>query len=439
MTTGSPEAPLTPRFVGALRDLPDASRRALIERAGSASDEALEQRVRGILARVRAEGDRALRDLGRELDRVELATFEVPPPAIAAALDGLDPPLRRALERAARNIATVHRAFLPSPMEVETEPGVVVGRRPDPLAAVGVYAPGGRAAYPSSVLMGVVPARVAGVRDVLVVSPPGPTGRPSDVVLAAAAIAGASRVFALGGAQAIGALAFGTETVPRVDRIVGPGNAYVAEAKRQVAGTVGIDAPAGPSEILVLADAEASPACVVRELLAQAEHDPEASVVAIVCGEALAAAVVAGLASARPDRREVVASALSARSAVLWVDELEEGLELAEAYAAEHLLIAARDPESWLARLRHAGTVFLGEAASVAFGDYLTGANHVLPTAGLARSFSGLSSLDFVRWTTWQRVSPEAARALAGDAALLAEAEGLPAHAAAARGAGGVA
>lgn len=431
--------PLAPRFVGALRDLPPASRRVLLERAGSSSDEALEARVRGILARVRREGDLALRELGRELDRVDLATFEVPAEALEAALQGLPAPLRRALDRAARNIATVHRAFLPSAVEVETEPGVVVGRRPDPLAAVGVYAPGGRAAYPSSVLMGVVPARVAGVRDVVVVSPPGPSGRPSDIVLAAAAIAGASRVFALGGAQAIAALAFGTASVPRVDRIVGPGNAYVAEAKRQVAGTVGIDAPAGPSEIFILADAAASPACIVRELLAQAEHDPEASVVAVVETERLADAVLAGLATARPARIDVVASALSARSAVLWVEHLEEALDLCEAYAAEHLLVAAQDPEAWLARVRHAGTVFLGEAASVAFGDYLTGANHVLPTAGLARSFSGLSSLDFVRWTTWQRVSPEAARALRDDAALLAEAEGLPAHAEAARGAGGAA
>jgi len=428
---------LAPRFVGALRDLSLASRRELIDRARSSTDEALEARVRDILKRVRSGGDGALRELSREIERVELDAFEVPRHVIDDALAATSPELRRALERAARNIATVHRAFLPAAIEIESEPGVVVGRRPDPLAAVGVYAPGGRAAYPSSVLMGVVPARVAGVREVIVLSPPGPSGRPSDVVLAAAAIAGASRVFSLGGAQAVGAMAFGTESVPRVDRIVGPGNAYVAEAKRQVAGYVGIDAPAGPSEILILADEDASPACIVRELLAQAEHDPDASVVALVEGPALHEAVLAGLAASSPARRDVVASALASRSAVLWVDHLEDALELAEAYAAEHLLIAARDPEAWLPRIRHAGTVFLGEAASVAFGDYLTGANHVLPTAGLARSFSGLSTLDFVRWTTWQRVTPAAARALRDDAALLAEAEGLPAHAEAARGAAG--
>lgn len=431
------DARLAPRFTGRLADLDAEARRAIVARAIPPGDETRRERVRAIVARVRDGGDAAVRALTEELDRVVVPHLEVPRASIVRALDGLERPVRAALERAARNIETVHRAFLPGPVEIETEPGVVVGRRPDPLRAVGVYAPGGRAAYPSSVLMGAVPARAAGVGEVVVASPPGPAGEPSSVVLAAAAIAGASRVIAVGGAQAIAALAFGTETVPRVDRIVGPGNAWVAEAKREVAGTVGTDAPAGPSEILVLADRHATPGCVVRELLAQAEHDPEASVVAVVEGEPLAAAVLRELAASTPARREVVAAALAARGAVLHVEDLGDALELADDYAAEHLLIAARDPEAWLARVRHAGTVFLGEAASVAFGDYMTGANHVLPTAGLARSFSGLSSLDFVRWTTWQRVSPDAARRMRDDTALLAEAEGLPAHAAAARGAGG--
>ncbi len=430
-------APLAPRFAGALAGLEPGARRAILARAVAPGDESRRSQVRSILARVRDGGDAALRALTLELDRVTLERLEVPAATVARALDELDPDLRRALERAARNVETVHRAFLPGAMEVETEPGVVVGRRPDPLAAVGVYAPGGRATYPSSVLMGVVPARVAGVTDVVVASPPTASGEPSRVILAAAAIAGATRVFAVGGAQAIGALAYGTETIPRVDRIVGPGNAYVAEAKREVGGSVGTDAPAGPSEILVLADRAASAGCVVRELLAQAEHDPDASVVAVVEGEALHAAVLAGLAAASPERRDVIAAALAARGAVLHVEHLEDALEFADAYAAEHLLLATRDPEAWLPRVRHAGTVFLGEAASVAFGDYLTGANHVLPTAGLARSFSGLSSLDFVRWTTWQRVSPEAARRMRDDTVRLAEAEGLQAHADAARAAAG--
>jgi histidinol dehydrogenase len=432
-----PAAPLAPRFSGALAALDPGAVRAILARAIPPGDETRRAQVRSILARVRDGGDAALLALTRELDRVTLQQLEVPAEAITRSLEELDRGVRAALERAARNVETVHRAFLPSPVEVQTEPGVVVGRRPDPLAAVGVYAPGGRAAYPSSVLMGVIPARVAGVTDVVVTSPPTASGLPAPVVLAAAAIAGASRVFAIGGAQAIGALAYGTESVPRVERIVGPGNAYVAEAKREVGGTVGTDAPAGPSEILVLADRQASADGIVRELLAQAEHDPDASVVAVVEGEPLARAVLAGLAAASPERRDVVAAALAARGAVLHVERLEDALAFADAYAAEHLLLATADPEAWLARVRHAGTVFLGEAASVAFGDYMTGANHVLPTAGLARSFSGLSSLDFVRWTTWQRVSPEAARRMRDDTARLAEAEGLPAHAAAARGAGG--
>jgi histidinol dehydrogenase len=339
--------------------------------------------------------------------------------------------VRRGLERAAKNLATVHRAFLPGTIEVESEPGVLVGRRPDPLAAVGVYAPGGRAAYPSSVLMGVVPARVAGVAEIVVASPPGPSGLPSDVVLAAAAIGGATRVFAMGGAQAIGALAYGTASVPKVDRIVGPGNAWVAEAKRQVAGTVGIDAPAGPSEILVIADETADPAMIARELCAQAEHDPEASCVALVVGDP--GPVERALAAMDPPKRALVAQALSTAGAILAVASLDEAVSFAAEYCAEHLLLAVRDPEALLPRIRHAGTIFLGDGSSVAFGDYLTGGNHVLPTAGAGRSFSGLSTLDFVRFSTYQRVTRAAAARMAGDVGLLADAEGLPSHAAAAR------
>ena len=233
-------------------------------------------------------GDAALRALATEFDGVTLDALEVPASRCVAALDALDPALRRAMERAANNIRRVHQGFLPATQEVESEPGIVVGRRPDPLGRVGVYAPGGRAAYPSSVLMGVVPARVAGVGEIIVCSPPGrDTGLPAEVVLAAAALAGAHRVFALGGAGAIAALAYGTESVPRVDRIVGPGNAYVAEAKIQVARAVAIDSPAGPSELLVLADASADPQLIAREMLAQAEHDPLAAVVAVVTSDGL--------------------------------------------------------------------------------------------------------------------------------------------------------
>jgi histidinol dehydrogenase len=283
--------------------------------------------------------------------------------------------------------------------------------------------------------MGAVPARVAGVGEVILCSPPGPHGAPSDVVLAAAEMAEVDRVFAVGGAGAVAAMAYGTASVPRVDRIVGPGNAYVAEAKLQVSGVVAIDSPAGPSELLVIADASADADDVAREMLAQAEHDPRACAVAIAVGRDVARRIEDALARALPEqpRRDIITEALATRGAVLWTDAMDAAVALANAYAAEHLLLAVADAPGVLARLRGAGTVFLGASSSVAFGDYMTGANHVLPTGGLARSYSGLSTLDFVRWTTYQRVSEEAAARLADDVGAFADSEGLPGHAAAAR------
>ncbi|RKG99300.1 histidinol dehydrogenase [Corallococcus carmarthensis] len=422
------------KYQGALSSLDPDSRRRLLARTGE-SDALVASRVQALIARVRAEGDRALFDFAREFDRVELAALEVPRERWNAALESLPSEVREALTRAARNITRAHVAQRPQAIEVETEPGVVVGRRPDPLSRVGVYAPGGRAVYPSSVLMGVVPAKVAGVGEIIVCSPPGPDGLPSAGVLAAAALAGADRVFALGGAGAVAALAYGTQSVPRVDRIVGPGNAYVAAAKLQVVDAVAIDAPAGPSEILVIADATARPETVARELLAQAEHDPEACCVALVVGAELAQAVrdVVEQQARVAQRGDIVLSALGSRGAVLRIDSLEEAWPFVADFAPEHLLLATSEPSEDLARVRNAGTVFVGQRASVAFGDYLTGANHVLPTAGLARAYSGLSVLDFYRWTTWQRVTPEAAAAMAEDVGTLADSEGLFAHAAAAR------
>jgi len=423
------------RWQGALASLTDADRRALFDRTTS-SDDAVRERTAAIVARVRHDGDRALRALAKELDGVALDALEVPRPEWTRALDALDRALRRAMERSAANVERVHRAFVPAAQETESEPGIVVGRRPDPLARVGVYAPGGRAAYPSSVLMGVIPARVAGVREIVLCSPPSGAGaRPSEVVLAAAALAGASRVFALGGAGAIAAMAYGTETVPRVERIVGPGNAYVAQAKLQLSSIVAIDSPAGPSELLVLADESADPVVVARELLAQAEHDPLAAVVAVTTSEPLARAIVAALASLLPaqPRADISAAALAGQGAVLWADSVASAVAFANAYATEHLLLVVADADAVLATLRNTGTVFVGASASVAFGDYMTGANHVLPTGGLARSYSGLSTLDFVRWTTYQRVSVAAAARLADDVGTFADAEGLPGHAMAAR------
>ena len=423
------------RWTGACAELTDSDRRALFDRT-STIDASVGERTASIVARVRREGDDALRALAHELDGVDLDALEVPRAQWRFALDALPSALRTALERSAENIGRVHRAFRPVAQETESEPGVIVGRRPDPLGRVGVYAPGGRAAYPSSVLMGIVPARVAKVGEIILCSPPSrETGAPSDVVLAAAALAGADRVFALGGAGAIAAMAYGTASVPRVDRIVGPGNAYVAEAKLQVSNVVAIDSPAGPSELLVLCDESADPSLVAREMLAQAEHDPLAAVVAITPSARAAQAVVDALTAQLPaqPRAEICRAALAGQGAVLWADSPAERIAFANSYAAEHLLLVVEPLDEVLAQLRNAGTVFVGPSASVAFGDYMTGANHVLPTGGLARSYSGLSTLDFVRWTTYQRVSTDAAAQLADAVGVFADAEGLPGHAFAAR------
>jgi len=438
-TTPNDSVPLVLRARGPLTALDADTRRVITDRTLTA-DPTVRARTAALIERVRHEGDVALRAFAHDFDGVTIEQLEVPRQYWHQALNTLDPQLRNSLERAARNITAVHTAFMPNETEVSSEPGVVVGRRPDPLGRVGVYAPGGRAAYPSSLLMGAIPARVAGVGEIVVCSPPGPSGVPSQVVLAAAALANVDRVFAIGGAGAIAAMAFGTESVPQVDRVVGPGNAYVAEAKLQLVAHVAIDAPAGPSELLVLADETASAEAIAREMLAQAEHDPDAAVIAVLAGsgaDALALAVAQALVAqiAVAPRGDIVRAALAARGAIVTVVTLPEAIAFANTWAAEHLLLIVGESvrAKTLASLRNAGTIFVGESSSVAFGDYMTGANHVLPTAGAARSYSGLSTLDFVRWTTWQRVSPEAAARLSEDVARFADSEGLPGHAAAAR------
>ena len=313
---------------------------------------------------------------------------------------------------------------------------MTVGRRPDPLQRVGIYAPGGRAAYASSVLMAAVPARVAGVSEIILCSPPQKDGYPARVVLAACEIAGVDRVFAVGGAGAIAAMAYGTESVPRVDRIVGPGNAYVAEAKLQVSRDVGIDSPAGPSELLVICDASCDAGTIAREVVAQAEHDVDACVVVIALDDHTALSIAETVEQALADvfRADVARGSLAQNGALLRADSVAEAVEFVTDFAPEHLLLALTDAEAVLPDIRNAGCVFVGEQSSVVFGDYITGGNHVLPTGGLARSYSGLGALDFVRWTSYQRVTRDGAQRLAGDTAILAAAEGLPAHAAAALG-----
>ena len=458
------------RYAGALSALSASDRASLIRRC-SATSALVRERTEEILRRVQADGDSALRELAREYDGVSLDSLEVPRAAIQRALAKIEPALRSALDRAARNIEAVHAASPPRTVEVETEPGVIVGRRPDPLQRVGIYSPGGRAAYASSVLMAGIPARVAGVSEIILCSPPQSDGYPAGVVLAACEIAGVDRVFSLGGAGAIAAMAYGTETVPRVDRIVGPGNAYVAEAKLQVNRDVGIDSPAGPSELLVICDAGSDPHTIAREVLAQAEHDTNACVVVVSLDAGTAFSVAAAIDQFLPNapRADVIREALEQRGALLTADSITDAIDFANAFAPEHLLLALSEREAGsgrreagnghlgagngqrvratdngqrttdtayidgvLSRIRNTGTVFLGEQSSVVFGDYITGGNHVLPTGGLARSYSGLGPLDFVRWTSYQRVTRDAAQQLANDTAILAAAEGLPAHAAAA-------
>jgi histidinol dehydrogenase len=410
------------------------------------------ERTEEIVRRVRGDGDRALREMALTLDGVSLDALEVPRGVRQRALAEIDPVLRSALEHAAWNITLFHSIAPPLTVEIQTEPGVTVGRRPDPLQRVGIYSPGGRAAYASSVLMAGIPAKVARVSEIILCSPPQKDGYPAKVVLAACEIAGVDRVFAIGGAGAIAAMAYGTESVPRVDRIVGPGNAYVAEAKLQVSRDVGIDSPAGPSELLVICDSDADVETIAREVIAQAEHDVNACVVVVALDDETASAITeaiernlasasrgdgarrADIAGADGNRANIIRAALDQRGGVLSAGSIAEAVEFAAEFAPEHLLLAVKDADRVLPNIRNAGCVFVGEQSSVVFGDYITGGNHVLPTGGLARSYSGLGPLDFVRWTSYQKLTRAAARRLSSDTAVLANAEGLPAHAAAALG-----
>ncbi len=432
MSNGSLETGVF-RYTGSISAMSAESRVALMRRTKE-SDAEVREATANIIRRVRTEGDSALIEMARDFDGVELAALEVSRKEIERAIVAIDPALRTALERAARNIQLVHSASPAVAVEIEPEPGVIVGRRPDPLKRVGAYAPGGRAAYASSVLMCAVPARAAGVEEIIVCSPPEKNGVPSDVVLAACAIARVDRVFAVGGAGAIAAMAYGTDTIPVVDKIVGPGNAYVAEAKVQVSRVVGIDSPAGPSELMIIADNSCNAEGIAAEVLAQAEHDPDACVVVV----ALSASVAERNAAAVEDelplmlRSRIAGAALKSNGAILLARDEAEAIAFAAEYAPEHLLLAVSNASEVAARTRNAGCVFIGEESSVVFGDYISGGNHVLPTAGAARSYSGLGALDFVRWTSYQCITADAAAGLSADVEIMATAEGLSAHAAAA-------
>lgn len=414
------------------RDFEARFTRIVEDRRDSAADVA--RAVGEILAEVRQRGDEALAEYTTRFDRHHLdddADWRITPAQCAAAFEALDAPTREALELAAARIRAYHEAQLPRDRDYTDETGARLGARWTPVDAAGLYVPGGRAAYPSSLLMNAIPARVAGVGR-LVVTTPTPRGEVNDLVLAAAHIAGVDEIWRVGGAQAVGALAYGTARIRPVDVITGPGNAYVAEAKRRLYGVVGIDMVAGPSEILVISDNASDPDWIAADLLSQAEHDPTSQSILItddrMFGELVEDAV----------DRQCAALATSKVARASWDDHgviitvsdlLAEAPALANRLAAEHVELAVDDPDALFAKIRHAGSVFLGRLTPEAVGDYVAGPNHVLPTGRRARFASGLSVLDFMKRTSFLSMTPEALRALGPAAVTLARIEGLPAHA----------
>jgi histidinol dehydrogenase len=404
-----------------------------LTRYEAAQDEAVELAVRAIIAEVRARGDAALIEYTRRFDRVEarsVAELEIAPAEMDAALAALPAREARALGEAAARVRRFHERQLGESWQYAEADGTVLGQRVSPLEHVGLYVPGGKASYPSSVLMNAIPAKVAGVGELVMVSPT-PGGEKNPLVLAAAALSGVDRAFTVGGAQAVAALAYGTSSVPRVDKIVGPGNAYVAAAKRQVFGQVGIDMIAGPSEILVISDGATSADWVAMDLFAQAEHDEVAQALLLSPSARHldeVAQAIERLLPAMP-RRAVIEASLGARGALVLTRDLEEACALANRIAPEHLELSVAEPEAWLPRLRNAGAIFLGRWSSEAVGDYCAGPNHVLPTAGTARFSSPLGVYDFQKRSSLISVSRQGASTLGRVAATLAEGEGLAAHA----------
>ena len=408
-----------------------AFRRIVDDRREGAGDVAAD--VQAIIARVKAKGDAALSEYTQRFDDHQLTEegdWRISPSDCRDAFDALDPALRDALTLSADRIRAYHQAQRPTDRDERDSAGVRLGARWRPVDAAGLYVPGGRAAYPSSLLMNAIPAKVAGVERLVVVTPT-PGGNANPLVLAAAHIAEIDEIWRIGGAQAIAALAYGTKRIGRVDVITGPGNAWVAEAKRQLYGVVGIDMVAGPSEILVIADNKNDPDWIAADLLSQAEHDPDAQSILITDDEDFADQVA--------DRIDVQCAMLSTRKTaqaswddhgvIIVVDQLEQAIPLANALAAEHVELALDETGTFLDGIRHAGSVFIGRMAPEAVGDYVAGPNHVLPTGRRARFASGLSVLDFMKRTSFIELDDAAFRAIAPAAAALAHAEGLPAHA----------
>jgi histidinol dehydrogenase len=410
----------------------DARLKALLAFEG-AQDEQVDITVAAILKDVKTRGDAAVVEYTNRFDRLSapnMAALELPKAELQAALDHLPAEQRAALEAAAERIRVFHHRQVSESWQYTESDGTVLGQMVTSLDRVGLYVPGGKAAYPSSVLMNAVPAKVAGVKELIMVVPT-PGGEKNALVLAAACLAGVDRVFTMGGAQAVGALAFGTATVPQVDKIVGPGNAYVACAKRRVFGIVGIDMVAGPSEILVLADGTTNPDWVAMDLFSQAEHDELAQSILICPDAAYINQVQASIEKLLPTmpRQAVIREALENRGALIQVRDLAEACAIANRVAPEHLELSMSDPDPWVSQIHHAGAIFIGPYTSESLGDYCAGPNHVLPTSGSARFSSPLGVYDFQKRTSLIKVSKAGAQTLGRIASTLAHGEGLPAHA----------
>jgi histidinol dehydrogenase len=415
------------------RDADFETRLAKLLAFENTQDERIDSTVAEILQKVKAHGDEAVLEYTHKFDRVEarsLAELELKSAELERALAALPSAQRSALEQAAARIRAYHERQPLSSWQYTEADGTTLGQKVTPLDRVGVYVPGGKAAYPSTVLMNTVPAKVAGVAEIIMVVPT-PRGERSDLVLAAACIAGVDRVFTIGGAQAVAALAYGTRTIPQVDKIVGPGNAYVAAAKRRVFGVVGIDMVAGPSEILVICDGKTDPDWVAMDLFSQAEHDEMAQAILLCPDRTFIDGVAASIERQMKDmpRAGVIAASLAGRGALIETRDLGEACDIANRIAPEHLELSVEEPQRWAEKIRHAGAVFMGRYASEALGDYCAGPNHVLPTARTARFSSPLGVYDFQKRTSLIQVSPEGARKLGQIAAELATGEGLPAHA----------
>lgn len=393
------------------------------------------QDVSGIVAPiiddVRTRGDIALREYTEKFDKAEIDSIEVPRSEIEEAFGSSDPDFIRVLEKAAGNIRNYHSRQKRESFVISEDRGVVLGQKIVPVAVAGIYVPGGTAAYPSTVLMDTIPAKIAGVGQVVMVTPPGRDGKVSRAVLAAAKVAGVDRVFRVGGAQAVAALAYGTETVPKADKIVGPGNIFVAEAKRQVSGVVSIDMIAGPSEILIIADGASDARVVAADMLSQAEHDRNASAVLVTDSRDLATRVAQELEkqlSVLP-RQEIARASIETNGKIIIASSIEKAIEVSDRIAPEHLEVCVDNPFDYLDMIHNAGSVFLGRSCPEALGDYLAGPNHTLPTSGTARFSSPLSVDDFIKKYQFTYYTPQALSAVADDIALFARREGLEAHA----------